>query len=219
MYTITIDGPSASGKSTVAKLVAKKLNFYHLNSGNIYRAITLFLLEKGLSPNEQITEDILSQINVEIKFENNLQVDYLNGKNVTTLLHSHEINDNVSRFGKQELIIKKASKLTLLPTLNYNIVIDGRNVGSFVLPNAFLKIYLDCDAKVRAERRFKEMLEKGEKVDFDEIYQQTLDRDELDRTRPIAPMIVPENAVIINSSNKTPEEVAIEIVDIFNSKI
>ena len=216
MFTITIDGPSSSGKSTVAEIVAKKLNFHHLNSGNFYRVITLYLLEKGFSPDDKITDEILNDINIDVEFVGETQHDFLNGKNVTGLLHNNNINANVSKFAKQDNIIIKASKLTFQPTQKYNLVIDGRNVGSFVLPNAELKIYLDCDAKVRATRRMKEMLNKGEKVNFDEILKQTIERDELDRTRPLAPLIAPQDAYVLNSSNLTAEQVADKIVEIYH---
>ena len=216
MFTITIDGPSSSGKSTVAEIVAKKLNFHHLNSGNFYRVITLYLLEKGFSPDDKITDEILNDINIDVEFVGETQHDFLNGKNVTGLLHNNNINANVSKFATQDNIIIKASKLTFQPTQKYNLVIDGRNVGSFVLPNAELKIYLDCDAKVRATRRMKEMLNKGEKVNFDEILKQTIERDELDRTRPLAPLIAPKDAYVLNSSNLTAEQVADKIVEIYH---
>ena len=173
-------------------------------------------MEKGFSPDDKITDEILNDINIDVEFVGETQHDFLNGKNVTGLLHNNNINANVSKFAKQDNIIIKASKLTFQPTQKYNLVIDGRNVGSFVLPNAELKIYLDCDAKVRATRRMKEMLNKGEKVNFDEILKQTIERDELDRTRPLAPLIAPKDAYVLNSSNLTAEQVADKIVEIYH---
>lgn len=216
MFTITIDGPSSSGKSTVADLVAKKLNFHHLNSGNFYRVIAMHLLEKGITPGMPISDDLLDDIDIDVTFDGEKQYNYLNKKNVTDLLHSNIINENVSRFAKNDNIIIKASQLTYLPTQNYNLVIDGRNVGSFVLPMAELKIYLDCDPKVRAERRYKEMLEKGEKVNFDDILRQTIERDTLDKTRPLAPLVCPKDAYVLDSSYMTAEEVADKVVEIYN---
>lgn len=218
MFTITIDGPSASGKSTVADIVANRLNFHHLNSGNFYRVIALYLLENGYTPSDEITNSILENIKIDVEFIDGLQHDFLNGVDVSEKLHNNLINENVSRFGKNENIIKKASQLTYQPTQKYNLVIDGRNVGSFVLPNAELKIYLDCDPKVRAKRRMEEMLKKGENVDFDVILKQTIERDTLDKTRALAPMVVPKNAHIIDSSNLTPEQVADKIVEIYYNK-
>ena len=220
MFTITLDGPSASGKSTVADIVAKKLNIHHLNSGEFYRVIALYMHRKNIK-----TEDIdkinkeLANINIDVTFMGEKQKMILNGEDVTDLLHSNEINSTVSIYAHNEQVVKKASELTYLATLTNKLIIDGRNVGSFVLPNADCKIFLDCDAKIRDERRYKEQLEKGSNVTFDEILKQTLERDELDRKRKIAPLVVPENAIIITSDNKSPDEIADEIVKLAKSKM
>ena len=219
MFTITLDGPSASGKSTVADIVAKKLKINHLNSGEFYRAITLYMLRKKIKTDDfkQINHE-LPNINIEVKFLGEKQIMILNGEDVSELLHSNEVNATVSNYSHNEEVVKKASELTYLATKSHNLIIDGRNVGSFVLPNAECKIYLDCDAKIRAERRFKEQIEKGAKVTFEEIYKQTLERDELDRTRKIAPLVVPKDAIIITSDAKTPEDLADEIIKIVLSQ-
>ena len=218
MFTITIDGPSASGKSTVANLVAEKLGVHHLNSGEFYRAIALYMQNKNIDYTdlENIGKN-LKNINIEIEFINDKQHVILNNEDVTHLLHSNRINDVVSKFAHNEMVVHKASELTYNATLTQELVLDGRNVGSFVLPNAECKIFLDCDPKIRAERRYLEAKNKGENVNFEDIYKQTLERDELDRTRKIAPMIVPENAYVLKSDNKTPNVIADEIVEYVKS--
>lgn len=215
MFTITIDGPSASGKSTVADIVSEKLNMHHLNSGDFYRAIALYFLKKNIhyEDSEAIKKE-LPKIKIFIKYIDDEQHDFLNGEDVTHLLHSNEINDVVSKFGHNLDVVDKASKLTYLATTTENLVIDGRNVGSYVIPDAECKIYLDCDAKIRAERRYKEALEKGSNVTFEEILKQTIERDELDKKRVIAPLVVPKNAYKIKSDDKSPEDVANEIIKI-----
>ena len=215
MFTITIDGPSASGKSTVADLVAEKLAMHHLNSGNFYRTIAYYFVQNNIKPEE--TERIskeLEKVNIEIKFIDGKQHDFLNGEDVSNYLHNNDINQVVSKYARNFDVVEKTSKLTYLATLTNSLVIDGRNVGSYVLPNAECKIYLDCDAKIRAERRLKEETAKGYNVTFGEIYKQTLERDELDKTRKIAPLVVPENAIMLDSSHLTQEEVANKIVEI-----
>jgi len=215
MFTITIDGPSASGKSTVADLVSEKLNMHHLNSGEFYRAIALYFLRKNIHYEDVVNiEKELPNINILIKYIDGVQHLILNNEDVTDLLHSNEINSVVSKFGHNKKVVEKASDLTLLATKTENLVIDGRNVGSFVIPDAECKIYLDCDPKIRAERRYKEALEKGSEVTFDEILKQTIERDELDKKRTIAPLVVPKNAYIVKSDDKTPEEVAESIIKI-----
>ena len=215
MFTITIDGPSASGKSTVAEIVAKELNMHHLNSGEFYRAITLYFIRKNISFEDakQISKE-LKNVNVTIKYIDNTQHCYLNGEDVTTLLHTNEINGLVSKFGHNLDVVEKCSHFTLLATQTENLVIDGRNVGSYVVPDADCKIYLDCNVKVRAQRRYEEALSKGSKTTFEEILKQTKERDRLDKTRSIAPLVVPKGAYKVNSNEKTPEEVALEIVKI-----
>lgn len=215
MFTITIDGPSASGKSTVADIVAEKLNMHHLNSGDFYRAIALYFLRKNIhyEDSEKIKEE-LPNISITIKYIDDEQHDFLNGEDVTHLLHNNDINDVVSKFGHNVSVVEKASALTLAATETENLVIDGRNVGSYVIPNAECKIYLDCDPKIRAERRFKEAKEKGNNVTFEEILTQTIERDELDKKRKIAPLIVPKNAYKVKSDDKTPDEVADCIIKI-----
>lgn len=215
MFTITIDGPSASGKSTVADLVASALNMHHLNSGDFYRAIALHFLRKNIHfEDEKSIKKELPNISITINYINDVQHDYLNGEDVTNILHSNEINEVVSKFGHNLLVVEKASELTYLATITESLVIDGRNVGSYVIPDAECKIFLDCDAKIRAERRYKEAIEKGSNVTFEEILKQTLERDELDKKRKIAPLVVPKNAYIVKSDDKSPEEVADLIIKI-----
>jgi len=215
MFTITIDGPSASGKSTVADLVAEKLGMYHLNSGNFYRAIAYYLLKNNVTPeeNEKISAS-LKDINIEVKYIDDEQHDILNGEDISSKLHNHDINNVVSKYARNFDVVEKTSELTFLATKSNSLVIDGRNVGSYVLPNAECKIYLDCDAKIRAERRMKEEQEKGYEVNFEDIYKQTLERDELDRTRKIAPLVVPKDAIVLDSSYLTQNEVAEKIIEI-----
>ena len=215
MFTITIDGPSASGKSTVADLVSEKLNMHHLNSGEFYRAIALYFIRKNIHYEDSTNiEKELPYISILIKYIDNTQHVILNGEDVTHLLHSNEINEVVSKFGHNLKVVEKASDLTLLATETESLVIDGRNVGSFVLPDAECKIYLDCDPKIRAERRYKEALEKGSDVTFEEILKQTIERDELDKKRVVAPLVVPKNAFIVKSDDKSPEELAEHIIKI-----
>lgn len=216
MYIITIDGPSASGKSTLAQLVADKLGIVHINSGNAYRAIAYFMSNNGIAPTDLVAiEKALNSNDFQIKYENGKQKTYINGEDVTPFLHVNQVNAVVSTYANLcEAVIYKSSDMIRDFAKTMSIVIEGRNVGSFCFPDAKYKFYLDCDAYVRAKRRCKEMQEKGQEVNFDEIYKQTLERDELDKTRKIAPLVVPEYSVILDSTNQTPEQVANTIVGI-----
>lgn len=215
MYIITIDGPASSGKSTVASIVAKKLNIVHINSGEAYRAIAYFMLNNGISPAD--TEGInnaLKNNSFKMLYINNKQTLLVNGKDVTQHLHTNQINAVVSQYGKNSQVIYTASDMAREISENISVVMDGRNLGSFCFPDAEYKFFIDCDAKERANRRFNEMQQKGIEVKWDEIYKQTLERDRLDKTREIAPLVIPKNSILLDSTNLTPEQVAQKIVEI-----
>ena len=217
MYIITIDGPSASGKSTVADIVAQKLSIEHINSGEAYRAIAYFMLQQAISPtDEDAVNEALKQNKFEMICKNSKQILKVNGVDVTNFLHTNQINEVVSQYGKNPQVIYKASDMAREACENISAVMDGRNLGSFCFPEAKYKFYVDCDAYERASRRFNEMKQKGVEVDFNSIYQQTLERDNLDKTRKVAPLIVPENAIVIDSTHLTAEQVAEKIVNIVN---
>jgi len=215
MYTITIDGPSSSGKSTVARLVAQKLNIVHLNSGEAYRAISYYMSTNGILPTDTLSIDrALKNNTFEMKYIEGKQVSLVNGKDVTKYLHTNQINEVVSQYGKNPQVIYAASDMAREVTKDISVVMEGRNLGSFCFPDADYKFYVDCDAKERAVRRFKEMQQKGFDVDFDDIYNQTLERDRLDKTRKVAPLVVPKNAILLDSTNFTAEQVADKIAEI-----
>lgn len=215
MYIITIDGPSSSGKSTVASIVAQKLNIVHINSGEAYRAIAYFMYNNGIAPNDtESVNNALSNNKFEMVYKDGVQLVFVNGEDVTKHLHTNQINAVVSQYGKNPQVIYKASDMARGVAKDISVVMDGRNLGSFCFTDAKYKFFVDCDALERAKRRFNEMIEKGIQVDFNDIYQQTLERDNLDKTREIAPLVVPENAVVLNSTNMTAEQVADQIVNI-----
>ncbi len=215
MYIITIDGPASSGKSTVAKLVAQKLNIAHVNSGEAYRAIAYYMLNRGIEPTDVEAVNKALENNTFEMVWNDKQVLLINGEDVTSQLHTNQVNAVVSQYGATNPnVIYKASEMARQVSRNMSVVMEGRNLGSFCFPDAEYKFFVDCDAKERAIRRYKEMLEKGADVDFETIYQQTLDRDHLDKTRKVAPLVVPEGSVLIDSTHQTAEQVAQVIADI-----
>lgn len=209
MYIITIDGPASSGKSTVARLVAEKLNIAHINSGEAYRAIAYFMLNSGIAPtDEEQVNNALETNSFEMTYVDGKQILLVNGEDVTSKLHTNQINAVVSQYGSNSQVIYKASEMARQVSKNMAVVMEGRNLGSFCFPDAKYKFFIDCDVKVRALRRFNEMIEKGIQVDFDTIYQQTIERDTLDKTRAVAPLVVPKGSVLIDSTNQTPDQVA-----------
>lgn len=214
MYIITIDGPASSGKSTVAHIVAEKLNITHINSGEAYRAIAYFMINSGIAPGDELAvNNALENNSFKMLYQNGKQVLTVNGVDVTNHLHTNQVNAVVSQYGANPKVIYKASDMAREVSQNMDVVMEGRNLGSFCFPDAKYKFYVDCDAKERAIRRHKEMLEKGTQVEFDTIYQQTLERDNLDKTRKVAPLVVPEGSVVLDSTNQTAEQVAQIIVN------
>jgi len=198
---ITFDGPAGSGKSTIAKEVAIRLGFVHFNSGSIFRAITVFLLENNKNLN------LLNQAKVKVEIRNNSQYVYINNIDYTPILRNIEISKNVAEISTIPEVQYSAQKIIKEFSLSNNIVIDGRGLGNEVLKNAEYKFYLDCSIKERARRRFLEEKQKGTKITIEEIETQLKLRDKLDKERDIAPLTIPNNAIIIDSSNLTIEEV------------
>ena len=215
MYMITIDGPASSGKSTVAGLVAQQLNITHVNSGQGYRAIAYLMLGLDISP-DQIEEvkQALNNNKFQIVYDKGRQRVFVNDVDVTSKLHTNRISGVVAQYAVIPEVIYKASDMIKDITSVMSVVIEGRNLGSFCFPHARYKFYVDCEPKIRAERRYKELLDKGESVNFETIYQQVLERDRVDRNRKVAPLKVPERSVLIDSSYQTPQQVADTIVNI-----
>ena len=209
---ISFDGPAGSGKSTVAKLVAENLGFIHFNSGSVFRAITAFLLEN----NEDIEK--LYSADIKVKIKNNNQLVFVNNVDYTPILRNLEISKNVATYSAIPEVQYTAQKIIKDFCSSHNVVIDGRGLGNEVLPNAEYKFYLDCSVKERARRRFLEEKQKGSNITLQEIESQIEVRDKLDRERDIAPLVIPENATIIDSSNLTINEVVDKILSFINIK-
>lgn len=205
---ISFDGPAGSGKSTIAELVANELNFYHFNSGSVFRAITAHILNN----NHDIST--LKNANIQVEFINNVQHVSINEIDYTPILRDNNISVNVAKFSAFKEVQLLAQKIIKEFCLNNNVVIDGRGLGNEVLPNAEYKFYLDCSVEERARRRFLEEQNKGSNISLDEIKNQLIVRDKLDRERTIAPLIIPKDAIIIDSTHLTIDEVKQKILKI-----
>lgn len=211
---ITIDGPSGAGKSTIAKKVSEKLGFEYLDTGAMYRSITLFLLENGIDiKNEKETENFITDPSFNSSFDlkqENSKI-YVNNNDVSIKIRQPIITDNVSLVSSygfiRELLVDKQRKMSE----GRNIILDGRDTGSVVFPNADLKIFLTASVEERAKRRFKES--KG--ISYEEVYKSIEKRDHLDSTREISPLTTPENAEVIDSTNLSIDE----IVNLVENKI
>lgn len=210
---ITIDGPAGSGKSTVADIVAEKLNFIHFNSGALFRGITAYLLSINFNINSITENTNLPQILLQVKIVNNIQHVLVNNKDFTSVLRNNEVSINVPHVALNANVRTYVDNCQKEFCLKNNVVIEGRDIGSHVFPNAEIKFYLDCDAKERAKRRFLEEQAKNSNITLKEIEKQIILRDKMDKERKIAPLVVPKNAIIINSTGKSIEEVTNEMLN------
>ena len=214
---ISLDGPSGAGKSTVAKLVAKKLGYKYLDTGAMYRAVTLFFLNKNV--NIQNDNEIISAISdLKISFVNNNKI-YLNDVDVSEEIRSIEVVNMVSKVSSISAVRKSMVSLQRAIAENDNYVVDGRDIGSVVFPLAKYKFYIDASVEIRAKRRYEEEIQKGKDITFEEVIDSIKKRDEFDSNREDSPLVVPKDAIIIDTTNMTIDEVVQKITDVvFNKK-
>lgn len=209
---IAIDGPAGSGKSTISKLVAKDLNLIYLDTGAMYRMFTLKLLNEKVSfEDKKKIEELLQNLNINIDKESF----FLDGKDVSEEIRKSDVSQNVSKVAAIKEVREKMVDLQRKFSQSKDVILDGRDIGTVVFPNADIKIYLVANLKERAERRYREMLEKGQKVSFEEIYKNIADRDKLDSTREITPLKKAADAVEVDTTAKSIEEVKKEILNIY----
>lgn len=216
MFNIAIDGPSASGKSTIAKQLAKKLGFVHIDTGAMYRAVALICLNQDIDLNdEKACFNIVKDLKIELPEENLILV---NGQDVSLLIR----NDKVSKAASQ--VSKHKSVRDVLVSIQRDIaskkgfVLDGRDITSVVLPDAEVKIFQTADASVRARRRYNELIKNGIKTTYEEVHSDLVERDERDMNRQESPLIKVEDAIEINTTSMSIEEVVSQIVNIIESR-
>lgn len=217
---IAIDGPAGAGKSTIAKMVAKELEFIYVDTGAMYRAMALYMINNGIDPteNEKISATCQSA-DITIKHENGMQVVYLNGENVNGLIRTEAVGNMASASSVNGDVRKKLVELQQKLAETTDVVMDGRDIGTVVLPNADLKVYLTASSRVRAERRYKELVEKGISCDLDVIEKDIIDRDYRDMHRDISPLKQADDAVLVDSSYMTIDEVAEKIISLYKEKM
>ncbi len=205
---IAIDGPAGAGKSTIAKLVAKELGFLYVDTGAMYRSIALYFIENNVNlDNEQEISDACAKINIEIKYEDGVQQVYLNDRNVSTLIRQEQVGNMASKAAAKKAVRDKLLSLQRDIAAANDVIMDGRDIGTFVLPNAKIKIYLTASVKTRAKRRFDELVAKGENPDINKIEADIEQRDYQDMNREIAPLKQAEDAVYLDTSDMNIEQV------------
>ncbi len=217
--SIAIDGPAGAGKSTIAKKVAKSLGFIYVDTGAMYRAMALYMIKMGVdaSDADKISATCTSA-DITIKHENGEQVVYLNGENVNGLIRTEEVGNMASASSVNGDVRRKLVELQQKMAKTTDVVMDGRDIGTVVLPDANLKVYLTASSRVRAERRYKELIAKGTECNIDDIEKDIIDRDYRDMHRENSPLRQAEDAVLLDSSDMTIDEVAEKILNLYQSK-
>lgn len=213
-YSIAIDGPAGAGKSTIAKLIAKKKNYIYVDTGAMYRAMALFFLESGVAPDEQDKiAEACKDVDVTISYENGEQIVWLNGRNVNGLIRTEEVGKMASASSANKDVREKLVELQRALAEKESVVMDGRDIGTVVLPNANVKVYLTASSRVRAVRRYEELKAKGEQCDLEVIEKDIIERDYRDMNRDISPLKQADDAVLLDSSDMTIEEVSDAIIN------
>ena len=209
---IAIDGPAGSGKSTIAKLIADDLGLVYLDTGAMYRLVTLKALNEGILGDFEKIKKMLNNLNIDIK-ENGF---YLDNVDVSDEIRKPIVSENVSDIAAIREVREKMVDLQRKFSESKNVILDGRDIGTVVFPSADVKIFLVADAKERANRRYKELVKKGENVKIEEIYENILKRDEIDSTRKESPLKKAEDAIEVDTTSKNIEEVKNEILNIYS---
>ncbi len=210
---IAIDGPSGVGKSTIADLLAEKLEMIHLDTGAMYRCVAYYMLQNKVDLNN--SEELSNALNnIHISFDNGAV--YLNQSNVSEEIRTNEISMVTSKVATLPAVRKKMVSLQQEIAKDKGYILDGRDICSVVLPDAEIKIYMDASSKARAERRYKEYIQKGIEADYETIYQDIVARDYQDSHREISPLVQAEDAIRIDTSNSSIEQVVEEVLNIIN---
>ncbi|MCR5778097.1 MAG: (d)CMP kinase [Lachnospiraceae bacterium] len=211
-YNIAIDGPAGAGKSTIAKKVAKDKGFIYVDTGAMYRAMALFMLEKKIDLNdEKAIAEMCKSADISIKYEDGVQCVYLNGVNVNDKIRTPEVSAAASKTSVVAEVRQKLVELQQELAARESVVMDGRDICTKVLPNADVKVFLTASVEVRAERRYKELIEKGMECNLEEIKKDIAERDHRDMTRAESPLVQAEDAELVDSSYMTIDEVVEKI--------
>ncbi len=220
MIKIAIDGPSGSGKSSVAKAVSAELGIVYVDTGALYRSVGYYVKTKGKDPKSSSeVSPLLSDIELDVRYENGMQCVYLNGENLGDKIRQPEISmyaSAVSALPEVRAFLLETQKSIARKN---NVIMDGRDIGTVILPDAEVKIFMTASNEARAMRRFKELTEKGVSVEYEDVLREMIERDENDRNRAIAPAIPAEDAVILDNSELDLKETTERVIEIIKEKI
>lgn len=218
-FNIAIDGPAGAGKSTIAKRIAAELSFIYVDTGAMYRAIAYYLIQHGISGEDvaAITE-ACDDIDVSIEYQEGSQVVLLNGENVNPYIRTEQVSKMTSMVSVYPVVREKLLELQRKLAAENDVLMDGRDIGTCILPNADVKIYLTASSRVRAERRYLEQTARGTECSLEEIEKEIIDRDYRDMHREVAPLKQAEDAIVVDSSDMTIDQVVETVVDIVKRK-
>ena len=218
-FNIAIDGPAGAGKSTIAKQLAKELSFIYVDTGAMYRSMALYFMRNGIAKEDEAAiSDACKTVEVSIAYENGEQQVLLNGENVSKEIRKEEVGKMASATSVYKEVRTKLVELQQKLAADKDVIMDGRDIGTYVLPNAQVKIYLTASVETRAERRYQELQEKGAACDLEVIKKDIADRDYQDMHREISPLKQAEDAILVDSSDMGIEEVVETIKNIYREK-
>ena len=212
---IAIDGPGGSGKGTVTKLVSERLNLVNIDTGAMYRCVALDCLNKNIKPEDtdRIAE-VLETIDIQLKRAGDKQMVLLNGQDVSKEIRTERIDENVAKYAAIKIIRDKVTPIQQKMGENANIIMEGRDIGTVVFPNADVKLFLDCSIEERARRRYKQNLERGIECSYEEVLKSLVERHKLETERTIAPFVKAEDAIYVDSTKMSVEEETEEVINI-----
>lgn len=219
-YNIAIDGPAGAGKSTIAKKVAKELSYIYVDTGAMYRAMALFFLREGIGAEEtEKINEACKRADITIQYKDGEQQVMLNGENVNGMIRTEEVGNMASATSVNANVRVKMVELQQQLAKKADVIMDGRDIGTKVLPDATLKIYLTASSRIRAERRYKELKEKNIDCDLETIEKDIVERDYRDMHRENSPLMQAEDAILVDSSNMGIDEAAAKIIRLFKERV
>ena len=219
-FIVAVDGTAGSGKGTITKIIAEKLNLVSIDTGAMYRCVALECINQCIEYTEiEKIKKVLENINIELKKENGNQLVFLNGQDVTEDIRTPEVDNQVAKFAAVKEVREKITPMQRKMGDNNDIIMEGRDIGTVVFPNADVKVFLDCSVEERAMRRYKELKEKGSNVSFQEVLDDLRVRDYNDSYREIAPLKPAEDSVTVNTTGMNLEESVEKIVSIIKEKM
>lgn len=218
-FVVAIDGPAGTGKGTVTKLVAEKLNFITIDTGAMYRAVALEAVRKNIEPNDdEGIKKMMNNIDIQLKKVDNTQKVYLNSEDVTKDIRTPNIDQNVSKYSAISYVREKITPIQRKMGENANVIMEGRDIGTVVFPDADVKIFLDASDEEIANRRYKQNLERGINSTYEQVLEDIKKRNEYDSKRDVAPLKKAEDAVYIDTTNLTIDEVVNKVLEIIKDK-